>query len=201
MKYMKITRLIAFALIAIILGSYGCILDPKENPEPPPLPEIVWPDLTEKDDCIETILILYNNFNRLNIEQEVNNRYASMLYDDPAEENDYVWNMSQYDIDINHYPAILSRTEDIIGTMRLLENASSMDLKVPATTWLPAPAYCEECYSTTTTYEFTCEIMVNGEPKAFSGSQTEIIFVVGPHHDDPDKWAIYAASDQKQVEN
>ncbi len=194
----KIWRVIAATAVFFMLGAYGCILNPADDPQPIDPIDIVWPDLTERDDCIETILLLYNNYNRVGDRATaVNEHYATMLYDDPEGSNDYVWYMSEADQHQPGDPAILTRAEDIEGTIYLLTNASQMSMTIPVTPWINRTDVCADCWMTTRQYTYNCTISHKGELLSFHGDTVEIEFVVRPHHNDPNKWALYQASDKK----
>jgi len=195
----KVWRALAAVMVILMLGASGCILNPEEDNEPPEPVEINWPDLTEKEDCIETILLLYNYYNRLdNVSKAIEDHYVPLLYDDPNNIKDYVWYMSIVDVTQGDDP-IMTRDRDIAGTEGLLKNASLLEFKLEgAPVWNTVTDVCDNCWTTTRQYSFTCKITVDGELKSFTSELANVEFVVGPHHNDPNKWAIYQASDLKE---
>jgi hypothetical protein len=195
----KIWRALAAAMVVLMLGASGCILNPEEDTKPPEPADIVWPDLTEKEHCIETILLLYDNHNRLgDVSKAISDHYELILYDDPANLKDYVWNMSIVDVTQGDDP-IMTRASDIAGTEGLLKNASLLDFELlGAPVWTAVTDVCDNCWSTTRQYSFTCKITVDGELKSYTSELANVEFVVGPHHNDSNKWAIYQASDLKE---
>ena len=68
----QVTVIFTILIISAMLFS-GCILDPKETPDPPIKVPPVWPDLTEKDDVFTYIEMVY--------EQRAYNRYELLLDD------------------------------------------------------------------------------------------------------------------------
>jgi hypothetical protein len=195
----KIWRAMAAAMVILMLGASGCILNPEEDNKPPEPVDIDWPDLTEKEDCIETILLLYDNYNRLgDVSKAISDHYELILYDDPLDIKDYVWYMSIVDVTQGD-DQIMTRARDIAGTEGLLKNASLLEFKLEgAPVWELVEDVCANCYTTTRQYSFTCKITVDGELKSFTSDLANVQFIVGPHHNDTNKWAIYQASDLKE---
>ena len=195
----KVWRALAAAMVILMLGASGCILNPEEDNEPPEPVNIDWPDLSEKEDCLETILLLYNYYNRLgDVSKAISDHYELILYDDPDDLKDYVWYMSIVDVTKGEDP-IMTRAGDIAGTEGLLKNASLLDFKLEgAPTWIQIEDVCDNCWTTTRQYSFSCKITVEGELKSYISEPTNVEFIVGPHHNDPNKWAIYQASDLKE---
>ena len=192
-------RALAAVMAILMLGASGCILNPEEDNEPPDPVVIDWPDLSEKEDCIETILLLYDNYNRLgDVSKAISDHYEKILYDDPADLKDYVWYMSIVDVTKGDDP-IMTRAKDISGTEGLLKYASLLDFNLQgAPTWERREDVCDNCWMTTRQYSFNCNITVDGELKSYVSDLSNVAFIVGPHHDDPNKWAIYQASDLKE---
>lgn len=195
----KLWRALVAAMVIFMLGASGCIFNPAVDKDPPEPVDIDWPDLTEKEHCIETILLLYNYYNKLgDVSKAISDHYELILYDDPADLKDYVWYMSIVDVTKGDDP-IMTRAKDIAGTEGLLKNASLLDFKLEgAPTWIQVPDVCANCWTTTRQYSFTCKITVEGELKSYTSELANVEFIVGPHHNDSNKWAIYQASDLKE---
>jgi hypothetical protein len=188
-------RILTAAMVLFMFGAYGCILDSEDEKPADSSDEIEWPDLTEKEDCIETILLLYENYNRLgDVSKAISDHYEMILYDDPADLKDYVWYMSAVDVMLSH-PPTLTRAQDIAGTEGLLKNATLLDFRLEgAPEWEKADV-CDNCWTTTRQYSFICKITVYGELRSYVSELSNVEFIVGPHHNDSNKWAIYQASD------
>lgn len=191
MKRRLFLRTAGIFILISMLGAYGCILNPEEGGGGGG-GEIEWPDLTDKEDPITTIQLCYNNYQNASI-NELMDHYVNVLYDDPDDVNDYVWYMQPDDV--AKYGEIMTLEQDINGTRFVLENANPLTLELSGVSWDPAPEVCDECYKTTKTYSITATFIIEGEPDPYQGMLMRVTFVVGPHHDDPGKWAIYLAQD------
>lgn len=191
----KRTRIFSAASICLLLVFSGCLTDPGKKAVETGLADTEWPDLSEKDDCIETILLLYNNSSRIDLSVEVDRRYANILYDDPAgDEGDYLWYMSEEDVG-DHGSPVLTREQDIDGTRWLLMSSIGMELHITGAQWYPAEQICEGCYSSARLYTYSCSMNGGDAIRHMMAWEEEVVFVVGPHHDDPEKWAIYSIMD------
>ncbi len=185
-------KIIAAIALVSVLSSYGCILNPeKGEPDVPPV-VIDWPELTDKEAVIETISLVYEHYRQGS--DELIEHYTTVLYDDPSNDHDYVWNMQEGDIIAGHNPIML-RDEDIQGTRFILENASALTLDISAGAWDPIPDVCEECWETTRTYTISAKMFIGGEDMTFNGDNMRVNFVVGPNEQVPGTWTIYIASD------
>ncbi len=179
-----------FLLVIFTLSVFaGCKTESPVRSEEDP---IEWPDLTEREHVIETILLVYENHERNT--DDLMEHYEAVLYDDPSNDHDYVWNMQEGDIIAGHDPIML-RDEDIQGTRFILENASALMLSISAGAWDPIPDVCEECWETTRAYSISAKMFIGGEDMTFNGESMRIHFVVGPDEQVPGTWTIYIATD------
>lgn len=192
MKKFKPLKTIAVILLVSVMSSYGCILNPDPGLEDKPDLEIPWPELTTPDDVVETIRLVYKHFNTAGSD-ELMAHYAAILYDDPNQVHDYVWNM-QTD-DVAQYGDVMLRDDDILGTRYIIEHSSALDLDIAAGSWIAAEDVCAECLQTTRTYTIDTTLDHLGEVKTFVGLDMSINLVIGPNEQVPGTWVIYVASD------
>ncbi|MCK4537475.1 MAG: hypothetical protein KAV42_01630 [Candidatus Krumholzibacteria bacterium] len=167
----------------------GCQDDPVKVVDDP---GIEWPDLTAEEDVIETIRLVYQNFNKVGI-SELMEHYAAVLYDDPDQEHDYVWNMQT--ADVAQYGDVMLREDDISGTQYIIEQSSALYLDISSGTWTEATDVCDECRQTTRTYTITTTLDHKGEVLTLAGEEMRINLVIGPNEQAPSTWTIYIASD------
>lgn len=188
----KPLKIIAAALTVGVLASYGCILNPDSGGGGEDV-TIDWPDLTDREDIVETISLVYENYNRVGID-ELMTHYSNTMYEDPSGQNSYIWNMQEGDIIQGHNP-VMTRSEDLAGTRGILTNASNLNLEISSGTWSQNQDICEECWETTRLYTINATFPGEGEPITYNGVNMRVNFVVGPNTEDPGTWAIYIASD------
>ncbi len=88
----QVTVIFIILIISAMLFS-GCILDPKETPDPPTKPPPVWPDLTEKDDVFTYIEMVYEqrayNKYELLLDENFNFRFGDDDYSSGSTERDW----------------------------------------------------------------------------------------------------------------
>jgi hypothetical protein len=86
------TVIFSIMVVAAMLFA-GCILDPKETPEPPKKVDTIWPDLTEKDDVFAYIEKVYEEraYNRydLLLDPEFNFRFGDDDYNSGNTDRDW----------------------------------------------------------------------------------------------------------------
>ncbi|MBU8922360.1 MAG: hypothetical protein KOO63_11140 [Bacteroidales bacterium] len=198
MKKVKPLKTIAAILLVSVIATYGCILNPDTGDEGRDPVVIDWPDLSTPDDVVETIRLVYKHFNTAPTD-ELMTYYADILYDDPGQEHDYVWNMQPDDY--TKYGELMLREEDIAGTEYIIRQSSALYLFISAGTWDPAPDVCAECLQTTRTYTITTTLDHNGEIETLSGLSMNINLVIGPNEQKPGTWVIYVASDLPGTES
>ena len=88
-------------LLAVVAVASSCILDPKESkPEGPPPPPVEWPDLTQKDDILFSLEMLFNS--------EFNESQYDKLLDD-----DFVFFFSDADFSSGKTPEQWTRETEI----------------------------------------------------------------------------------------
>ena len=189
--------LAAVGLICIVCCLPGCATDPTGGVDEPKTGSEVWPGLFEKEDLVETIRLCYQRYDDADID-DLEFFYQNILYDDPAGENDYVWMMQAADVAKGH-PEILTREQDIRATINIFKNAHSLDFDISGGDWIACPDVCEGCYRTTREYSISIVAVRNGRERIMGSTGMRVLFVAGPHHDDPEKWAIYSATDLPAV--
>ncbi|MBU8922362.1 MAG: hypothetical protein KOO63_11150 [Bacteroidales bacterium] len=153
---------------------------------------IEWPDLSAEEDVIETIRLVYQNFNKVPSD-ELMTRYAAVLYDDPNQEHDYVWNMKPGDV--AQYGVLMFREEDIAGTEYIIRQSSALNLDISYASWEAAPDICDECLQTTRVYSISTTLDHRGEIWTLTGEEMGIQFVIGPNEQISGTWVIYIASE------
>ena len=185
--------LIASLLVLVLVLGAGCQNDPVRGEDDPSV--IEWPDLTAPEDVVETIRLVYQNFNDASSD-ELMSHYAAVLYDDPNQGHNYIWYMQPGDV--TQYGEVMLRDEDIAGTRYVIEQSSALNLFISSGSWTTAPDVCAECQQTTRTYTITTTINLGGEVNNFAGEGMNIRLIVGPNEQIPGTWTIYSASDLPQ---
>ena len=193
MNRRKPLTIIAGIMMIGVMASYGCILNPESDGGGGEQVDIDWPDLTEREDIIETIQLVYDNYNRVGIDELMTN-YTNTMNVDPSGQNEYIWNMQEGDVIGGHNP-VMTRSEDIQGTRGILTNASNLNLDISPGSWSLNQDICDECYETTRNYTINATFPAEGEPITYNGIDMRVNFVVGPSTGSPGKWAIYIATD------
>jgi len=171
---------VSLLLIVFLFGSSGCILSSDKNPPRPP-ENIDWKDRTEREHCVDILLLTYKH---RNIE-----RYKELLH------SDYVWYMQEEDV-LKGYDHILTRDQDIEGTERIFD-AHSLELSLYGSgwdVWTPEVGTCDNCWTSTRTY--TISVQFESEGSEYQGIEQQVIIVVVPDETDPSKYQILQAYDQ-----
>lgn len=70
---------VTVALVVLLAASFGCILDPKEDPAPGPGPISQYKDRTEPDHCVTNLVKAYQDRNLTRIEELFNENYKFLL--------------------------------------------------------------------------------------------------------------------------
>lgn len=152
-----------------------------------------WPDLTEKEDVIETIRLCYENYKTATM-SDLETHYRDILYQE--EGNEYVFWLHPDDVETGQEP-FMSLTEDVAGSMYIWEHANALALYLSPGIWIPVEIEgCDDCFTTSRTYTITTSIDHHGEIFELTGVNMTVEFIVRPQHDDPTKWAIYIAYDR-----
>ena len=103
------TVIFAILVVSAMLFS-GCILDPKETPDPPKKVETVWPDLTDKDDVFAYIEKVY--------EEKAYSRYDLLLDDN------FNFRFGNDDYNSGKTDRDWGRTSDLDSARKLLNSVS-----------------------------------------------------------------------------
>ncbi|MBN2184473.1 MAG: hypothetical protein JW746_04010 [Candidatus Krumholzibacteriota bacterium] len=192
MNIMKKRLLSAAVFSAALFLINGCILNPETEKPPPPEP-IEWPDLTEKEDVIETITLCYENYNTAT-PSDLETHYREILYDE--EGHKYVFYLQEGDYGPAEEP-LLTLEQDVAGSVNIWKYSSGLTLSLSYSQWeeYTGDEDCDNCWQTTRTYSIDTSIEYGGEVHDLSGTNMTVIFIIRPQHDDPSKWAIYIAYD------
>jgi hypothetical protein len=191
MRRFSINNMLIVCLLVLgLVFTAGCQSDPVKGEDDSS--EIEWPDLTAPEDVIETIRLVYQNFNDASSD-ELMEHYAAILYDDPEQDNDYIWYMQPGDVE--EYGNVMLREEDIASTRYIIEQASALDLDISTGNWALFPDVCAECLETTRTYTICVTISRDGEVSTHAGEEMRIRFVIGPNAQASGTWTIYLAQD------
>ena len=187
MSIMKKRLLAAAVFSAALFLINGCILNPETEKPPPPEP-IDWPDLTEKEDVIETITLCYENYNTAT-PNDLEVHYRAILYDEPGKQ--YVFYLQEGDY-VPGEDNFLNFEQDVEGSLNIWKYSSDLVLELSDSQWdeYTGDEDCDNCFTTTRTYTISTSIDVGGEVRDLSGANMIVVFIVRPQHDDPTKWAI-----------
>jgi hypothetical protein len=175
-------------MIAALSIAPSCIFDP-EKTDPPPDDPIEWPDLTQRDDVISTIVLCYENPTK----NEAMVRYEGLLH------SQYYFQFHPDDIDPDIGP-ILTRATDLQSTQWIFDNQTWLELEVPETgSWSAKPDIngepCENCYETMRSYYIKAQF---GDETTYYQSPPErafVMIVVAPDEGDASKWVLRAVID------
>jgi hypothetical protein len=147
MRGKRLTSSIAIILALGLIYSFGCIFDPKPDEGPDPGPQIEWPDLTQKEDVVEYMLLTYKHR-----EYE---RYKDLLH------LEYVWFLQPRDAK-EYNTTSLSYSEDIDGTEKLFKKAVMLELEIDPGTWNEIQQVGEEpcpgCWETDRVYRIQAQL-------------------------------------------
>lgn len=153
MRSTKIKSWAACVLAILMVYSFGCIFNPKPDDNPDPPDPIEWPDLTEKEDVIEYMLLVYEDRNK--------ERYPELLHEH------YIWVMQDKDAEELHINQ-LDKVADIRGTNYLLGEASILELEIDPGSWGEVEAVGEEpcpgCWETEREYHIQVKVPIKEKP-------------------------------------
>jgi len=179
-------------LVTALLASPACIFDPKEDPVIPVDDPIVWPDMTNRDDVIKTIVLAYEN----RTDGESLSRYNALVH------TGYFFGLAPGDVEPGDSP-IMTRAEDIASTEFLFDTDLTAVLELTITpeegSWYEYTELdgepCENCFGTERQYfirvQFEDETTIFQSPpgRAFA------VVIVAPDENDPTKWVLRAMYD------
>ncbi len=177
-------------LITALLASPSCIFDPKPDPEPAPIVEIDWPDMTDKDHAIKTILLCYDNPK----DSESMSKYNALLH------SQYFFGLDDGDVPVGGSP-IMTRAEDIRSTEKIFEFETMLELAIDPEigSWEEYPVLdeepCENCRETQRQYfiraQFNDETTICQSPVG----RASVSIIVSPDENDSSKWVLRAMYD------
>jgi hypothetical protein len=180
MKRNRITVTLASIAFVWLVAVSGCILNPEKEFNPPPIKEIDWKPLTEKENCIYNLKLAYDNYNS----PEAGQKYEELLH------SDYIWYMQE---DGEYF----LRDEDVTATKRIFENAILLTLELHGTTWDPVPELggetCVDCWEASREYEIVAQFSSTG--KRYAGHDLVKFIVVPEGTDANKKYKIFLAYD------
>jgi hypothetical protein len=178
------TAFIVF-LIFILIASCG------EDPQKPEENDngIDWPEMTNREDVIETVLLAYAN-PRI---AESTSRYEDILH------SEYFFMLAPRDVYPGN-PPFLSRSEDIASTEWIFDHQILLELSIAETgSWDAYPEIggeeCTGCMATTRDYFIRAQF--GGGETIYQSSPTRchVTIIVSPDESDPSKWALRAMYD------
>jgi hypothetical protein len=176
-------------LIAAVVLTPSCIFKPETKDVVDPPDPVEWPDMTDRDDVIETVVLAYKN-PKLG---ESNSRYNGLLH------TQYFFKLHDTDVEPGE-SQIMTRATDIASTEWLFDVHSMLELTITETgTWYEYSEIegepCEDCYETTRQYFVRAQL---GDETTIYQSPPERAFVtiiVAPDENDSSKWVLRAMFD------
>ena len=157
MRSTRFKSTVACILAIGLVYSLGCIFDPKPDEQPEQVDPIEWPDLTEKEDIIDYMLLTYKH--------REGERYANLLHDQ------YIWFMQDRDAEELNTPT-LDYAQDIRGTKNLFKYAVTLWLELDPGTWEEIEAVGEEpcpgCWQTDRVYRI--QATLPGDETVYTGN-------------------------------
>jgi hypothetical protein len=183
-------------LIAALLMSPSCIFDPKEDPVIPPDDPIEWPDMTQRDHVIQTVMLCYANPKN----SEAVEKYNGLLH------SEYFFGLAEGDVQPGE-PPIMDRAVDIKSTEGIFEFESLLELTITPETgsWYEyfelEGEPCENCYASERQYFIRAQF---GDEETIWQSPVGKAFmsvIVSPDESDPNKWVLRAIYDLCIIEN
>lgn len=152
---------------------------------------ISWPDMTSRDDVIETILLCYENPRAA----ESMTRYEALLH------SQYFFALDEQDVDPGD-PPIMTRAEDIASTQYIFENNTILELfLVPEEggLWMEHPEIageaCPGCWAGERDYMIRFQYGDEDVIYLSSPGSASVFIVVAPDEGDPSKWVLRAMYD------
>ena len=177
-------------LITALLASPSCIFDPKEDPVIPPVPEIEWPDMTDRDDVIKTVVLCYENPRDGNSDS----KYNALL------QSQYFFKLHPDDILIPGDSPIFTRAEDLASTEWLFEVHTMLELTITETgSWYEYPEIegepCDNCWETTRQYFVRAQLEDEGTIYQSPPERAFVTIIAAPDENDATKWVLRAMFD------
>jgi hypothetical protein len=177
-------------LISAMLVSPSCIFDPKQEKEPPPVVDVDWPDMTQRDDVIKMLVLTYAN--PKNPESIPN--YRALLH------SQYFFGLAPQDVPPGE-PPIMTRSEDVTSTELIFEYEKILELTIDpmVATWYEYPELegevCENCWAAQPSYFIRAQF--NDEETIYLSpvENAEVSIIVAPDESDPGKWVLRAMYD------
>jgi hypothetical protein len=178
----KIKLGVSCALTILLVFSLGCIFNPKPDDEPEIIDPVEWPELTEKEDVVEYLLLTY--------EERDETRYGDLLHPQ------YIWYMQPRDAEELNLPT-LDYERDVAGTTYLFDVSVMLDLEIDPGTWLEIEAVGEEpcpgCWQTDRVYRI--QVQLPGDETIYTGHDLVKLIVVPVEEDGKTKYKIRWAYD------
>jgi hypothetical protein len=170
-KYMIIV-----AIAALLIGGYGCILNPADDKVPPPKPTYVYLDLTHKGDAIKNLETAYKEHNITPVEKLLHELY--------------IWRNQDWDVTRNNLPESYSRSEEITSTTNMFLAADKrskpelyidqLDLTIEDGSWQQVSEFqgqpCDSCWQTTREY-FITVVMEGGNTTLYGNDLVQFTIV------------------------
>jgi hypothetical protein len=176
-------------LVSVLIVTPACIFDPKEDVKLPPPVEVEWPDMTQRDDVVETILLAYEYPK----EGESVSRYNALLH------SEYFFGLDPGDVGVGGSP-ILTRAEETYTTERIFELESLLDLTIAETgTWNSYPEIdgepCIDCWESTREYRIRAQFGDEDTTYQSPAGRASVIIIVARDENDDTKWVLRAMYD------
>ena len=176
-------------LVSALIVTPACIFDPKEEVTPPPVVDVEWPDMTQKDDVVKTVQLAYDYPK----EGESLSRYNALLH------SKYFFGLDPGDVGVGGSP-ILTRAEEIYTTERIFELESLLDLNIAETgTWNSYPEIdgepCVDCWESTREYRIRAQFGDEDTTYQSPAGRASVIIIIAPDEDDDTKWVLRAMYD------
>ena len=151
---------------------------------------IDWPDMTSRDDVLETLVLTHNNPKN----PESTSTYRALLH------SQYFFALSPWDVPYFDSP-IITKMEDIASAEWIFTNEKILELDINPmiNEWYEYPELdgetCVNCWACQPTYfimaQFSDEEMIHMSPP----DGVEMSIVVAPDESDSSKWVIRAIYD------
>ncbi|MCK4236622.1 MAG: hypothetical protein KAX38_05855 [Candidatus Krumholzibacteria bacterium] len=163
-KHLRIAATVILAVIMVY--SFGCILDPQEEPLPPDSKKTQYEPLTDKENVIKNLFLTYKH-------KEIE-PYMELLHEE------YYWLMQSADLEPGEQPMVV-RQDDIKMTKGVFDNAVRLELEIYYASWQSVNEIgeepCEDCWKTLRGYKITAQF--NPEGTIYVGNDN-VEFVVVP---------------------
>jgi hypothetical protein len=183
--------LTALLLSLSFLLAAGCLMDdPVKVKQPGP---VEWPDMTDRDDVIATILLCYGNPEN----KEAMPRYERLLH------SQYFFAFDAEDVLPPGESPILTRAQDIVSTQWLFENNVELRLSIdPAEggTWSQIDELdgvpCANCWEGRREYQIRYQKTNDDHVLQSNPGAAAVTIIVAPDESDPGRWVLRALFDE-----